>query len=197
MNIPKLYSERTFLKIPSVERASAVVDFYQRNRDHFHPTNPPLPSNFYTKEFWEKRLEGALEEFRAHQSARFFVSPIDDESKIIGSVNFTQIFRGPFQACYLGYSIDKNFEGKGYMYEALKLGIEYIFNEQHLHRVMANYLPSNERSGNVLKRLGFKIDGRSEDYLYIHGAWREHVLTSLTNSNWSPREIDKIIFEVP
>jgi ribosomal-protein-alanine N-acetyltransferase len=46
---------------------------------------------------------------------------------------------------------------------------------------MANYIPTNERSGLLLKRLGFAVEGYARDYLLINGQWRDHVLTALTN----------------
>lgn len=46
---------------------------------------------------------------------------------------------------------------------------------------MANYMPANARSAAVLQRLGFTIEGTARDYLFLAGAWQDHVLTSLTN----------------
>ena len=57
------------------------------------------------------------------------------------------------------------------------------------------HLPENTRSANVLKRLGFRVDGSSPDYLHVQGHWREHVLNSLTNPNWTPREADRPLFQ--
>ena len=104
---------------------------------------------------------------------------------MIGKVNLTQVARGPFQACYLGYAIDQEEQGKGKMFEATKLAIDYALHELQLHRIMANYLPTNERSARLLRRLGFVVEGYARDYLYINGAWRDHILASLTNLNWS------------
>ena len=50
---------------------------------------------------------------------------------------------------------------------------------------MANYVPSNRKSASVLARLGFTIEGYAREYLFIDGAWRDHVLTSLTNRKLS------------
>ena len=75
-------------------------------------------------------------------------------------------------------------QGKGYMTEGLKSAIDYVFQELNLHRVMANYMPHNQRSGNVLKRLGFVVEGYARDYLLINGKWQDHILTSLTNPHW-------------
>ena len=46
---------------------------------------------------------------------------------------------------------------------------------------MANYMPTNEASGKVLKRLGFTVEGYARDYLCLNGKWEDHILTSLTN----------------
>lgn len=53
-----------------------------------------------------------------------------------------------------------------------------------MHRIMAAYLPYNQRSGKLLKRLGFIVEGYARDYLTIDGQWQDHILTSLTNRNW-------------
>jgi len=57
----------------------------------------------------------------------------------------------------------------------------------NLHRIMANYVPTNERSASVLKKLGFQVEGYARDYLYLNGKWRDHILTSLTNKDWQDR----------
>jgi ribosomal-protein-alanine N-acetyltransferase len=49
---------------------------------------------------------------------------------------------------------------------------------------MANYMPRNQRSANVLKRLGFVVEGYARNYLLINNHWEDHILTSLTNPNW-------------
>jgi len=72
------------------------------------------------------------------------------------------------------------------MSEAVAKAIEYIFEKQKLHRIMANYMPSNERSARLLQKLRFVIEGHAKKYLLINGQWEDHILTSLTNENWLP-----------
>ena len=66
------------------------------------------------------------------------------------------------------------------MSEALRAAIDYVFSELRLHRIMANYMPANERSGRLLRRMGFTVEGYARDYMSIAGEWRDHILTSLT-----------------
>jgi ribosomal-protein-alanine N-acetyltransferase len=70
------------------------------------------------------------------------------------------------------------------MTEALQVAIAYVFDELKMHRIMASYLPHNQRSGRLLKRLGFVVEGYARDYLMINGQWQDHILTSLVNHNW-------------
>ncbi len=80
--------------------------------------------------------------------------------------------------------MDAEHQGEGYMHEALAAAIEYVFTDLNIHRIQANYQPSNHRSGRLLERLGFAIEGYARNYLLIDGAYRDHILTSLTNPDW-------------
>jgi len=191
----QIQSERLNIFLPEINEALKAQNYFVTNQLHLRPTDPVLPKGFLTLPFWEKRLSSNIEEFERDQSVRFFIELKNSPKDFVGVANLTQIARGPFQACYLGYSIAREHEGKGLMFEALKAVINFAFTDKHLHRIMANHLPENKRSANVLKRLGFRVDGSAPDYLYIQGQWREHVLTSITNSHWLPREEDKAIFE--
>jgi ribosomal-protein-alanine N-acetyltransferase len=70
------------------------------------------------------------------------------------------------------------------MTEALKPALRFMFMDMNLHRIGANYMPRNQRSGNLLRRLGFVVEGYARDYLLINGTWEDHILTSLTNPAW-------------
>lgn len=172
---PALRTERAFVHMPHPARADAVLAYFERNRAHLEPWEPARPTGFYTRQHWAQRLAVNREEWMAGVSARFFV---ERGERVIGSMNFTNVVGGVFRACSLGYSLDAREVGKGLMAEALGAAVPFVCAQLGLHRVMANYQPSNARSGALLRRLGFVIEGYARDYLYIDGAWRDHVLTS-------------------
>ena len=66
-----------------------------------------------------------------------------------------------------------------------KQAIQYMFEKQKIHRIMANYMPSNEKSARLLSKLGFTIEGCAKDYLLVNGKWEDHKLTSLVNQQWN------------
>jgi ribosomal-protein-alanine N-acetyltransferase len=84
-------------------------------------------------------------------------------------------------ACTLGYSLAEEAQGKGLMHEALTVALRHTLENLKMHRVQANYMPINERSARLLRRLGFQVEGYARDYIFINGAWRDHILTSLIN----------------
>lgn len=168
-----------------------MVAFFERNREHFARWDPPAPADFYSAAFWERGIARSIDDFAADRSVRFdlFDASMPESRAVIGRIGFSQIFRGPFQSCILGYQIDAAYEGKGLMHEALAEAIRYLFEVKALHRVQANHLPENQRSAALLARLGFMREGLAKDYLFIDGAWRDHVLNALTNPEFDASEL--------
>ncbi|CAN5702536.1 GNAT family N-acetyltransferase [soil metagenome] len=180
---PIIETPRLYLRLLEPDEADLAVAFYLGNKEHLEKTGPRWTSDFFDLERWRLQLEVNLDEFRTDQSLKLFIFEKQTDS-IIGFVNFNNIVRRVAQYCNIGYSLAQNKQGHGFMEEALRHSIKYSFQVMNLHRVMANYMPHNVRSGNVLKKLGFTAEGFARDYLFIHGRWEDHVLTSLTNDNW-------------
>jgi ribosomal-protein-alanine N-acetyltransferase len=185
--IPIIETERLVLTIPEASAAPRYLAFAIENDAHLARWEPPHPDGFFTDAFWRKRIERNRDEYARDQSMRLAILRRDDrDGPILGHCNYSQFVRGAFQACYLGYSIDHRWEGKGLMTEALKASVGFAFSTLRLHRIMASYIPTNERSGRLLRRLGFVVEGYARDYLYIHDAWRDHIMTALTNPDPVP-----------
>lgn len=176
--LPLLTTARTCLTVLTPDHAPLILDYYLRNRSHLEPWEPLRPTGFYTLNYWQGRLRDSYQQCFTG-SALNLVALDRHEERMIASCNFTHIIEGAFQSCYLGYSLDRERQGEGLMGEILECAIDHIFDERQLHRIMACYLPRNERSGRLLARLGFEREGLARDYLMINGRWEDHVLTSL------------------
>jgi ribosomal-protein-alanine N-acetyltransferase len=177
---PTFETERLFIRVPRDEDAPAALQYYISNRGHLAPFEPLRDESFYTLAHWEQEIKKSQEDFLADRALRVFLFTKSAPDRVVGVIGFSNIVRGAFQACYLGYSVARAAEGQGIASEALPVLIDYVFRELHIHRVMANYMPRNERSAVLLRRLGFVIEGTARKYLKIHGVWEDHVLTSLT-----------------
>lgn len=187
----EIATSRLWVQVPSATAARRVLEYCLRNRGHLEPWEPPRPTEYFTVPFWRRQLALSRDEFENGQSVRTVLVERDRlaadggrSGPVIGVVNISQILRGAFQACVIGYSLDATCQGRGLMCEAIAAVLRYTFEELDLNRVMANYRPENRKSANVLERLGFEREGFAKEYLYIDGEWRDHVLTSLTRSAW-------------
>jgi len=177
----RIETARLVLALPTVDFAPRFLRYFEENSEHLGPWEPTREPGFFTEDYWRARIERTRQEFATDTSMRLMLLLKDEpRSPIVGHCNFNNFIRGAFQACTLGYSLDRRYVGRGMMHEALAAGIAYAFAELRFHRVMANYMPTNERSGRLLRRLGFVVEGYARDYLYIDGQWRDHVLTALT-----------------
>ena len=158
--------------------ANELHAYHHRNAEHLRPWEPVRDPDYHSLAGWKTR---AGEQEMSIQAGSAYHFAIKDNDHIIGLCNFTGVQRGAFQACYLGYSIDAARQGQGIMHAGLSQAIDYIFTTVRLNRIMANYMPVNERSGKLLTRLGFEKEGQARRYLQIAGTWEDHILTSLIN----------------
>ncbi len=176
-----LQTER--LQVAAVEpaHATAQLAYYERNRAHLEPWEPTWPSDFLTLAYWEAAGRRAVDDARDDWTHRFVAFRLDDPGTMVASINLSNVVRGVFGAAHLGYSVDARSQGLGIGSEAVGAVVGFAFAELRLHRIMANYQPTNERSARLLRRLGFVPEGFARDYLFIGGAWRDHVLTAKSN----------------
>ncbi|HVK72712.1 MAG TPA: GNAT family N-acetyltransferase [Kofleriaceae bacterium] len=184
---PEITSGRLRLWVHGPDDAHVVSQYFQRNRHHLARWSPPTPDGFYTEPYWIRRGEKNLIDARDGKAFRFAIVWKDNPAgDLLGTISLTEIVRGPLQQAYLGYGLDERAQGKGIMTEAVRVACAWAFDVQRLHRVSANYMPTNERSAEVLRRCGFTVVGYARDYLFINGAWRDHVLTALVDPRARP-----------
>ncbi len=185
----QILSKRLLLRAPHAALAPALQDFEWRNRAHFAPWGPAQAADFYEADAVAERLRRAEQDFAAGTALRYWFSRIEAPTQVIGQVNLTQISRGPFQNAMLGYSLDAQSRGQGLMNEALQTLIALAFERPiRLHRIQAAVRPENKPSLAVLRRLGFALEGLSQRYLFIDGAWRDHQVFALLNPAWGEHE---------
>lgn len=175
---PVVQSERCLVGLAGRDLAGPMLEYYERNRSHLEPWEPARPPGFYTETFWQLRLALNVEDARMGMSLRAAVMLASDPGRVVGSINLSNIVRGVFLSCHLGYSFDGELGGQGLATESVGAMVEHAFDGLGLHRVQAAYIPENHRSGRLLERLGFEREGLSREYLFIDGAWRDHVLTA-------------------
>jgi len=176
-NTPRLQTARCVIRLATLDDAQKLLRYRLESREHLAPWEPQRDEDYYTLQQCSVAIANGMESAELDRGYPFLVFDLD-ETEILASFTLANVVRGPFQACLLGYGSHVAWQGKGLMHEALEAGLAWAFAELGLHRVMANYLPRNERSARLLERLGFEREGYAKEYLQIAGRWEDHVLTA-------------------
>ncbi len=157
--------------------------YRSRNRSHLERWEPATEPGAYTAEYQAREIASSLTFALAGESVRFVALEKGGDT-IVASVNLWNIRRGISHSTVLGYSVDAAHEGRGFATESARAVVDFAFSTLKLHRVETSYQPVNDRSGRVLRKLGFVIEGYARDYLYLDNAWKDAILASLTNDAW-------------
>jgi len=166
---PAGYSFRPFV----VEDADALAAAYTRNREHLERWDPERPADFYTVQGQRKEAEERLAMQERGQFALYVI--VGPDGDLVGRANIQNIVRGPMQGGVLGYWVDKDHTRRGLATAA----VEFLEGEAlglGLHRLEAGTMVENVASQRVLEARGFERYGLAAKFLFLDGAWRDHVL---------------------
>jgi [ribosomal protein S5]-alanine N-acetyltransferase len=132
------------------------------------------------KEF-EKFLENVV--FGQHQSTILIIERVDDNSKV-GDISFWPSREGDY-GITIGYGLgEADQRSKGFMTEAVKLLVDYLFESKNIERVDADTDLENFGSQKVLERNGFKKEGILRKHGFVKGLFRDDFLYSLIREDW-------------
>ena len=184
---PRLQGAQVLVTLADEADARGLLEFHTRNAEHLRPWMPPIPADMFTISYWQRWVRAARQLYLKDQAVRLVMRLSSHaDGPILGQINLSNIVRGAFQAAHVGYHVDAQVEGRGLMREGLECVIGWAFDDLRLHRIMANHIPGNDRSAGLLRRLGFEVEGYAKAYLFIDGAWQDHVLTAKLNPNPTP-----------
>lgn len=173
MPIPTELAEGVRLRPLLLEDAGALADAYARNRGHLAPWEPIRPEDHYAEIGQAQRVADLLNEVDA---GRHLALALTAGDLIVGTVNLSNIVRGPLLSGSLGYWIDADHQGRRLATKAVAATIEHARDDLGLHRLEAGTLLHNTGSQRVLLANGFVEIGVAREYLLIEGRWQDHRL---------------------
>lgn len=172
VNLVELIGKNIIVKNLTPDNADELLDYYQRNKEHLEKFEPTRDNSFYTIDVQRDIL---IDSYKQFMNGTSYDLGIYKDDKLIGKIKLSNLVYGIFKNGILGYSMDKEFQGKGYMKEAVKLVLDYCKESLEMHRVEASALVENDRSKNVLLGCNFIELGINKEYLFINGKWRDHI----------------------
>ena len=175
---PVITGENVYLRYPRIADFLAWSHLRGESRSFLAPWEPAWSTDELSKGSFRRRLKRYHRETREDLAYAFFVFRGADNA-LLGGCTLSNVRRGVTQCCALGYWVGERFARQGYMFDAVRALIPFIFRTLGLHRIEAACLPSNEASRQLLAKTGFRQEGLARHYLLINGEWQDHLLFAL------------------
>jgi ribosomal-protein-alanine N-acetyltransferase len=175
----RLNGKAIYLRFLEPQDAAAVLSLYKLNRAFLTPWEPKRSDNFYSLQAQRESIESMQAARQVDQGYGFGIF-LKETGELVGRVNLSGVVRGVFQNANIGYLLAEQYNGHGYMSEAVNLVLRYAFKELGLHRVQAGTMLNNYGSMRVLQKCGFRHEGVARRYLKINGNWEDHNIFAIT-----------------
>jgi [ribosomal protein S5]-alanine N-acetyltransferase len=172
----QLETERLVLREPVADDAPALLAYHRRNDERLARWDPRRGDRLEHHAAWIATRTAAS---RAGHGRSWLAFDRAAKNALAGEVHFDSITAAPQHTAMLAYSVDADYEGKGYAREAVSAVIAYAFGSLGLHSLTATYDPANERSGALLRRVGFAELGRTQAIPGFERLMRAQVLMQL------------------
>ncbi|ODA67238.1 putative ribosomal N-acetyltransferase YdaF [Methyloligella halotolerans] len=179
---PLIRTDRVMLRTPQMADYPAWAELRAGSKEFLAPWEPLWLSDELTRSSYRRRVRHYLRDLREDVGYALFVFTANGE-QLLGGVTLCNVRRGVTQACTLGYWMGEPHARKGYMTAAVRAVIPFVFDSLELHRLEAACLPHNLASKRLLERTGFRREGYARRYLRINGAWQDHLLYALLDSD--------------
>lgn len=179
---PKLVGNRLYLSPMSVEDAAIYVKWL----------NDPTVSENIGMDTKITTLESEKEWLKENQNKYNFAIVLKESDKLIGNISLIEVdlvHRNAVLGIFIG---DDSNRGKGYGKEAIKLLLEYGFNNLNLNNIMLNVYSFNKRAIKVYESLGFKKFGTRHKSHYFKGKFYDEIQMEILKEEYS--EIEPFIY---
>lgn len=175
---PVLEGDELYLRYPEMSDYRQWSKLRQQSWDFLAPWEPAWASDELSRAAFRRRLRRYAREIRNDLAYPFLVFRGHD-GVLLGGCTISNVRRGVTQCAAIGYWIGEPYARQGRMFAALRVLLPFAFGALGLHRIEAACIPENEASRKLLRKLGFREEGRALRYLQINGQWRDHVLFGL------------------
>ncbi len=123
----------------------------------------------------------------------FLAVCLKSSDKMIGHIYFDQTDPPEFLTWEIGYIFNPTFYGKGYATEACQRILQFGFEENHAHRIIAMCSPENTASWKLLERLFMRREGHHKQKAFFRISddgkpiWHDAYQYAILSEEWISR----------
>jgi ribosomal-protein-alanine N-acetyltransferase len=173
---PNLESERLLLR--SIDKQD-VQEIFEMRSDAENMKYIPRPL-LKNKEEAFKHLAMIDAGIEKNEAINWAIT-IKGSKKLLGIIGFYRTKHEHFRS-EIGYMLLPEIHGKGIASEAVKIVVDFGFNEMKLHSIEAVIDPKNGASERVLQKNGFIKEAHLKENEYYNGEFIDSVIYSRLNT---------------
>lgn len=139
-------------------------------------TTIPFPMTYWEEEEWIKSQKSNKE-----GTYNFAIEDIETNKYIggCGIQNVNWLARVATVGIMIG---DKDYWGRGYGTDAMKVLINFIFNDMNINKIRLGTFSFNERAIKSYEKCGFKVEGVLKDEIFKDGKYYDEIIMSIFNN---------------
>lgn len=138
-------------------------------------TNIPFPMTLWEEEEWIKSQKSNQD-----GSYNFAIEDIETK-KYIGGCGIQEV-NWLSRVATVGIMIgDKEYWGKGYGTDAMKVLIDFIFNKMNIRKIRLSTFSFNMRARKSYEKCGFEVEGILKDEIFKDGKYYDEIIMSVFN----------------
>ena len=119
-------------------------------------------------------------------SLGFAIEKRDGATELIGMISLAGM--GPKSRCAtVGIGLGRDFLGRGYGSDAMRVIVDYGFRELGLHRIQLGVTSFNPAGIRAYEKAGFTEEGRLRQSVLHDGRWYDEILMSILDHEWAAR----------
>ncbi len=154
----RFHSARLAMRPQSVDDAEALFEAY---------------ADVELMRYWSSAPHTSIDETRAYLGERVdfpkwrgWTMTLQGDDRAIGTIAAGEVRTGVAE---IGYLLARRYWGQGLAREGVTRLLDLLFVEEGWRRACADTDPENEASNNLLRALGFTLEGR------LRGEWETHI----------------------
>ncbi|KAK3937265.1 acyl-CoA N-acyltransferase [Diplogelasinospora grovesii] len=111
---------------------------------------------------------------------------IRENATPIGSLTLSKFREGSLQASAttVGICIGEEYQNQGFGAEAISWAVDWAFKFANVHRVEIVAASYNERAVHLYQKLGFRLEGRKREVIYMNRKYYDAVEFGMLENDW-------------
>jgi len=172
-----LKSKRLILRPPKFSDAPILEKYINDKLVSQWMLNVPYP---YPRGDYKKWIKKSLKNSKNKESFDF---TINFNQEPIGSVGLCRV-EWKYKKAIIGYWLAKKYWNQGIMTEALKLLLDFGFNQLKLNRLESSHFKQNQGSKRVQEKCGLKLEGIARQGIFKNGKFYDDVRRAILLSEY-------------